>query len=461
MAGQEESRARQDLLRALPGVDDVLAAAPLKEALPAAGHGLLAHHVRATIENLRTVILKNGRQIAPAELTPESVARSAAARVRQVGTPLPRVINGTGVVLHSGLGRAPLAPAAVEALVRAGSYSLLEVDREDGARHARDSRVGSLLQELTGAEASLVVNNNAAATLIMLAATAAGGEVICSRGEMVEIGGSFRIPDVMSASGCKLVEVGCTNRTHTRDYEDAITDDTAALLVVHTSNYRIEGFTGTPPLEEIAALGKERGIPVLHDLGSGSLLSPEELGLGDEPPAARSVKSGADVVTMSGDKLLGGPQCGIILGRKELVQRMRKHPLARALRIDKMTVAALEATLQLFLDQQDLETKHPVVRMLKADRLGLLIRARAVADAISNSTQSGVTAEAVELPRSNPAPGRGEPVHAGLAGSRLYRSTHGIPDGGWRAAWPRRGGSTAIMSTSQKIRLTNYAASGG
>jgi L-seryl-tRNA(Ser) seleniumtransferase len=290
-----------------------------------------------------------------------------------------------------------MAPVATEAIARAGGYSLLEVDRTKGDRHPRDARAATMLCELTGAEAALVVNNNAAATLLILSTLAQGLEVICSRGEMVEIGGSFRIPDVMEVSGCNLVAVGTTNKTHLADYENAITKDTGALLVVHTSNYRIVGFTSSPPLSEISKLARDRGLPCIHDLGSGSLLSPEELGMGDEPPVGRSFSDGADVVCMSGDKLLGGPQSGIILGTEELVERMRNHPLARALRIDKMTVAALEATLALFLDRDRLCEDHPVTRMIAEPVDALRPRADALANTIRNGSPEGTAVEVLEI----------------------------------------------------------------
>lgn len=394
--GPGEGSAARELLRRLPRVDEVLEAAPVRENLGRLGRGRLLFHVRAVLGGLRRLI-RDGAAVDPESLDASRVAAASVERLESLGSPLPRVLNATGVILHSGLGRAPLAPAAVEALQRAGGYGLLEVDREEGRRHPRDSRIRDLLLELTGAEDSLVVNNNAAATLLILRTLAEGREVVCSRGEMVEIGGSFRIPDVMKASGCRLVEVGTTNRTHTRDYAAAIGPHTGALLVVHTSNYRIMGFTSAPELEEVVALGRHHGLPVIHDLGSGSLLGPEELGLGDEPPVSGSLRAGADVVCMSGDKLLGGPQAGIILGRRELVDRMRRHALARALRIDKMTVAALEATLQLFLDADRLRETHPVTRLLTRSPGDLRPRAEALAALVLRQAPPGARAEVVEL----------------------------------------------------------------
>jgi len=386
------------LLRQLPKVDALLEGAALAELIAQRGRGLVTFHVRRTIDAYRARLLNggDGSPSAP-DISGDAVTRAVMDSLAKDGEPLPRVLNGTGVILHSGLGRAPVAPEAVEAAQRAAGYSLLEVDRRAGDRHARDSRADELLCRITGAESALVVNNNAAATLLILTTLADGHEVVCSRGEMVEIGGSFRIPDVMEASGCELVAVGTTNKTHLADYERAITERTGALLVVHTSNYRIVGFTSSPPLAEISALAHERGMPCIHDLGSGSILSPEELGRGDEPPVSASFADGADVVCMSGDKLLGGPQAGIILGSKELVDRMRHHPLARALRIDKMTVAALEATLQLFLDKDSLRERHPVTRMLTEEPDALRPRAEALATYIREHAPAGTKAEVIDI----------------------------------------------------------------
>ncbi len=352
-------------VRNLPAIERLLGEPGLAAALNRRSRGLVTLAARSVLAILRAQLLASGANEAPST---QDICRLIEQHLDLQLTPMPRVINGTGVVLHSGLGRAPIAPAALEAVQRAFGYCLLEVERDAGERKARDSRCCELLRLLTGADSALVVNNNAAATLLILDALGRGREVICSRGELVEIGGSFRIPEVMEASGVKLVEVGSTNKTHLKDYEQAITERTAALLVVHTSNYRIVGFTEQPALAELAALARKHGLPLIHDLGSGSLLSPEELGIGDEPPVARSLEAGADVVCMSGDKLLGGPQAGIILGASALVTRMRSSPLARAMRVDKLTVAAMEATLQLYLDRDNLRTTHPVIRMLTSTR---------------------------------------------------------------------------------------------
>ncbi len=273
-----------------------------------------------------------------------------------------RVINATGVVLHTAMGRASLPPAAVEAVSRvARGYSVLQWNRETGKRGNRDEHIESLITELTGAEDATLANNNAGATLLVLSAMAAGKEVIVSRGQLVEIGGAFRIPDVMKQSGCTMVEVGCTNRTHLRDYANAITDQTGAILRVHPSNYLIKGFTSEVALEDLVALGREKGIPVIDDLGAGSLIPLSRFGIPSEPTIVQSIEVGADVVTCSGDKLIGGPQAGVILGRKQYLARIKKHPLARALRVGKLTIAAIEASLRVFLeDDEYIAANHPV-----------------------------------------------------------------------------------------------------
>ena len=315
------------------------------------------------------------------------------ARVRQESLPSLRpVVNGTGVVLHTNLGRACLSEKAAAAAAEAArSYSTLEYDVASGGRGLRYSHVEGLLQKLTGAESALVVNNNAAAVLLLLSELAQGGEVVVSRGELVEIGGSFRVPDIMEACGCRLREVGTTNKTHLRDYERAVCADTRALLKVHTSNYRIVGFTEAPPLAELVALGHARGLPVVEDLGSGSLCELARFGIRDEPTVQASVRAGVDVVSFSGDKLLGGPQAGILIGKKEYLDRLKRHPLTRAMRVDKMTLAALESTLRSYAEGTEL-SDIPVLRMLGAAEETLRGRAERLCALL---TERGVCAEVV------------------------------------------------------------------
>jgi L-seryl-tRNA(Ser) seleniumtransferase len=302
----------------------------------------------------------------------EEVAQQAHVRWRLSPRP---VINATGVIIHTNLGRAPLSPEAVEAVRQAAmGYTDLEMSLEEGQRSSRQEHVGHLLCQLTGAEASLVVNNNASAVLLALAALASGREVIVSRGEAVEIGGGFRIPDVLRQSGAHLVEVGTTNRTNAADYEAAITENTAALLRVHPSNFRITGFTHAPTTEELVALGSRYQVPVLYDLGSGCLLDTTQFGLAYEPTPQDSIRAGVAAAAFSGDKLLGGPQAGIVVGKREYVERLARHPLARAVRIDKLSLAALSATLLHYLKGEALE-RVPVWRMVATPLDALKARA--------------------------------------------------------------------------------------
>tara|TARA_Y100001954_G_scaffold239267_4_gene312577 strand:- start:29596 stop:30969 length:1374 start_codon:yes stop_codon:yes gene_type:complete len=294
-----------------------------------------------------------------------------------------RVLNATGVVVHTNLGRSLLARSAIEAVTEAcGHYSNCEFDLSTGQRGSRYSHVEQILCDITGAEAALVVNNNAAAVFIMLETLAKGKEVIVSRGQLVEIGGSFRIPDVMTKSGATLHEVGATNRAHVHDYENAINEDTGALMRVHTSNFRIVGFTKEVSLPDMRKLGDKYNLPVIEDLGSGSLYSLKGEGLMGEPTVQEVVAQGADVVSFSGDKVLGGPQAGIIVGRKKYIDRIKKNPVNRAMRIDKMTLAALEATLRLYLDMDVARRKIPTLRMITASQESLKSKARRLADAI-------------------------------------------------------------------------------
>jgi len=367
--------AQQELLRQIPKVDDLLSRPDLT------GQGspyIVAQATREILDGLRRAILAEECAKMPSH---DDIAGMISAQITRENTPsLRRVINATGVILHTNLGRAPLADSAVRAASAvADGYSTLEYDAVRGERGDRHAHVAGLLTRLTGAEDALVINNNAAAVLLMLAALAHGRQVIVSRGELVEIGGSFRIPQVMEQSGCILREVGTTNRTGIYDYEQAIDpEQTGALLKAHTSNYKILGFTREVQADELAALGAKHSLPFLYDLGSGAMLPLSPFGVSDEPCVSDCV-SAADVVCFSGDKLLGGPQAGIIVGKKAYLDRMKKHPLARALRIDKLTLAALEATLRLYFDPEQAIREIPVLRMLSASRDSLRASARRLA----------------------------------------------------------------------------------
>jgi L-seryl-tRNA(Ser) seleniumtransferase len=317
-----------------------------------------------------------------------SIVKSAETDLARADRPgLRRVVNATGIVLHTGLGRAVLPKAAVEALVAETSgYCLLAVDAETNERGRRERFSEEILVELTGCEAATVVNNNAAAVMLVLNTLAAGKEVIVSRGQLVEIGGAFRMPDVMARAGCRMVEVGCTNRTHLKDYRSAITENTAAIIRVHPSNYRVQGFVGEPSIEELVALGRERGLPVIDDLGSGALVKLDAAF--DEPLVADSLAAGADVVTCSADKLIGGPQGGVILGKKAIVERCDDNQLARALRVGKLDLVALEATLRLFRDKDALLADHPTSRMLTEPVDVIAARAKKLAAAIKKAAPS-------------------------------------------------------------------------
>jgi L-seryl-tRNA(Ser) seleniumtransferase len=304
---------------------------------------------------------------------------------------LRRVLNATGVIVHTNLGRAPLAPAALERVLEVGGgYSNLEYDLGAGTRGSRQDHVAASLRRLTGAEAALVVNNNAAAVLLALAALAEGREVIVSRGELIEIGDGFRIPEVLARSGAKLREVGTTNRTRASDYEAAIEPDTALLLRVHQSNFRLVGFTEAPRLQDLARVAERHGLPLVDDLGSGALDPSNTVLLGEEPTARDSLSGGASLVCFSGDKLLGGPQAGVILGQAELVERLRRHPLQRALRADKLTLAALEATLALYLEPERARREVPVLRMIEEPREAVLARAERLAELVGGDVEETV-----------------------------------------------------------------------
>lgn len=367
------------LFRSIPSVNELLETQPLRNLVDRANRTVVVRGVRTFLDKLREDV-KQAAQQWPVP-SPADLAEKIADWIHHHERPTLRpVINATGVLLHTGLGRAPLAREAIEAVEQiAEGYCSLEIDLETGERSQRVRAVERQLERLTGAEAAVVVNNNAAATLLALTALAAGREVVISRGHLIEIGGAFRLPEVMTASGAKLREVGTTNRTRIDDFARAIEPQTGALLKVHPSNYVISGFTCEPTIQELVALGRERGVPVIDDIGSGALIDFRQFGLQGEPVARDSVAAGADVVLFSGDKLLGGPQCGVIVGRREPLERIARHPLMRALRVDKLTLAALAATLSLYDDETRAMQAVPLLALLGAPLENLKNRAERLA----------------------------------------------------------------------------------
>ncbi len=370
-----------DLFRAIPAVDAslnaLLAADPALEAAP---RPLLRQAV-TDFWDARRADIRQGRVARAMDLALEACLPALLAHARRAVLPRLRpVLNATGVVVHTNMGRSVLAQEAQAAVQQAAAgYCSLELDLETGGRGSRHSLVEDLLRRLTGAEAALVVNNNAAAVLLVLDTFCKGGEVIVSRGELVEIGGSFRIPEVMEKSGARLREVGATNRTHLKDYAAAITEETRALMRVHTSNYRIVGFHAAVPLPELAALARQHGLPLIEDLGSGSFTDFSACGLPNEPTVPAVVAQGADLATFSGDKVLGGPQAGVIVGRADLVAALKRNPLTRALRCDKLCLAALEATLRLYLEPEAALRRIPTLRMVTSSAATLARAARSLA----------------------------------------------------------------------------------
>lgn len=387
MAGRRDSS--NAALRALPSVNDVVEAAalsPWRDQLP---RPLIVQAVRAALEEHRGVLRTGGAAGAARHAPPstESIAESAAALLEAGNRPpLTPAINGTGIIIHTGLGRAPLAKEAVEALAAAaGGYAPVELDMPSGERGRRSTIVRPLLAELTGAESATVVNNNAAALVLLLTTLAKGRTVVVSRGELIEIGGSFRLPDIMAASGAFLREVGTTNRTHLSDYERAIDGSTALILKIHPSNYRIAGFTQEVETSDLVALARTRSIPLVHDIGSGALTDLMPLGIPGEPWARQSIEQGADLVLFSGDKLLGGPQAGVIVGRQALIDRIERHPLMRAMRVDKLTLAALGATLLLHRDAAHAAQRVPVLAMAAAPLGSLQLRATRLVSSLEDA----------------------------------------------------------------------------
>ena len=411
-------------LRQLPSVEKLTRDERLAD-LPRA---LVLREARRLLDELRSALAGGGAAATAAADRLAGAVAELRARCQAAMRPRHRrVFNATGIVLHTGIGRAPLPQQAVDAIVAAAGSAVVEVDPLTGERDQRELGVAALLRDLTGAEGALVVNNNAAATMIMLAALTAGREVVVSRGELVEIGGGFRMPDVMARAGCRMVEVGTTNRTWLRDFEQAITPETCALLKVHPSNYRLQGFHGTPSLTELVGLGRARGVMVMEDLGSGLLWQPDLPGLADEPKVADSLAAQPDILCFSGDKLLGGPKCGILLGSKAVVARVRSHPLYRAMRCDKLTLAALEATLRIYRDGDPL-VEIPTLRMLSAKPQELQVRSQQLADLLPGSTV--VASESFAGSGANPArplPSFATALRGGDALCDRLRAVDGVP----------------------------------
>lgn len=379
-----------EAFRAIPSVDNLAGVASLDDWRKRLSPRLVVEAARRVLDDYRQALTEAGKRGKTVSLSfDQLVGRVDEALTAAQRSALPAVINATGIIIHTGLGRSPLADEAAAALSDvAARYAPVELDMASGQRGRRTDLVRDLLCELTGAESATVVNNNAAATVLVLAAVAEGREVVVSRGELVEIGGSFRLPEVMSASGAILREVGATNKTRTSDYEKAIGENTAALLKVHPSNYCIEGFTEQVSIQQLVEVGRRRDLVVIDDIGSGALVDVSRYGVSGEPAAHDSIAAGADLVLFSGDKLLGGPQAGVIVGKRKWIDRIEKHPLTRAMRLDKLILAALAATLQLHRDPDLAAKRVPVLKMLTASVESL--RPRAVALAKSVGALSGV-----------------------------------------------------------------------
>jgi len=367
------------ILRNIPSVTELLEKPPLQRITNSLHRNVVVQHVRGFLDQLRSQV-QTASDAIPIPGASELAERIAAwILVEEIPTLRP-VLNATGILLHTGLGRAPLAIEAIEAMGEiAAGYASVELDLASGQRSQRMQAVVPLLKELTGAESAAVVNNNAGATLLTLSAVAAEKEVIVSRGQLVEIGGSYRLPDVMQTSGARLKEIGTTNKTRLADYENAIGPETGALLQVHTSNYVIAGFSEATSLQDLVALGAKHQLPVIDDIGSGAMVDFQAFGISDEPTVAGSIDCGADLVLFSGDKLLGGPQCGIIVGKQHWIEKITKHPLMRALRVDKVTLAGLRATLQLYRDPDTACQRIPLLTLLSTPLANLQQRAERLA----------------------------------------------------------------------------------
>ncbi|MEN6448938.1 MAG: L-seryl-tRNA(Sec) selenium transferase [Thermoguttaceae bacterium] len=393
------AESKQNLLARIPAVDLLLHDAAAEDWAVEAPRRILVDSIRRAVEQTRQRLLQSADEMhdTSEDTLRQAILSEAKQHLRAALRPgYRKVINATGIILHTALGRAPLPRQAIHQIAtELSGYSLLQADPATGQRSRRDQRIEELLHELTGAEAATVVNNNAAATAIVLNTVAAGREVIVSRGQLVEIGGSFRLPDVMAAAGVKLVEVGTTNKTHLRDYERAINENTAAILRVHPSNYKIVGFTAETPLQELVALAHRRSLTVIDDVGAGPLVDFSQFGFQPEPTLAESVAAGADLITCSADKMIGGPQGGIVLGQTRWIEAIRRNPLARIVRVDKLTLAALEATLLLFLDQTRALAEVPTLRMLCRSLAEIDSQADRIATAAASGLP-GITATVID-----------------------------------------------------------------
>ncbi len=432
---------KQAYLRHLPAVDSLLKLDRIQRLTGQIPRPVVVEALQSVLNDCRRRIMSSTTQkdILAIKTDSASLEKEAVALALNNNTySLRPVVNATGTVLHTNLGRAPLGPAAAARVAAiAGAYNNLELDLETGERGSRMAHLESLICSLTGAEGALLVNNNAAAVFLVLQTLATGKEVIVSRGELVEIGGSFRIPAVMRASGAKLVEVGTTNKTYEQDYEDAVTEDTTLFLKVHTSNYRIMGFTAEVSLKELVALGSRKGLPVVEDAGSGAMPDMAAMGLPPEPRIKDTLRDGVSLVTFSGDKLLGGPQAGIIAGKKELVEMCRKNQLMRVLRIDKMVIAAMEATLRLYREPERALREIPVLRMLGAGREEMAAAAgelfnslqQVAGEKIKITPWEGVSAVGGGALPLTELPGRGVGVEvSGMSAAEVaYRLRTGMP----------------------------------
>jgi len=389
MANQNEK-----LLRKLPSVDALLKEPELQGYIAQVGRKVVVESIRQAVEEARKILIAQAETEIGEDTIRQKIIADAKHRIKEIVQPhYRRVINATGIILHTGLGRAVLPTQALRQIQdELSGYSLLQLDIETGKRSKRDERVEWLLQQLTGAEAATVVNNNAAATSIVLNTVAKGKEVIVSRGQLVEIGGSFRLPEVMAFSGAKLVEVGTTNKTHSHDYVDAITENTAAILRVHPSNYKIQGFSSEVSLDELVEIAHRHSLVMIDDVGAGALIDFSQFGFEPEPTLPESIRKGADIITSSADKLIGASQGGIILGKAALINAIRKNQFARIVRVGKLTLAALEATLRLFLDESITLREVPTLQMLRRSLPEITEQAKRLASQINkNVTNAAVT----------------------------------------------------------------------